>query len=101
MHGQSEHHMSKEAIKIGVRLVSRPEPVQQAPNQPYRPPKAQVFKAIATCSIGNKQFSRTSAKPTEEEARSDAYSKLATLIAKQGVVPVPGFGVEVDSSDQT
>ena len=86
--------MSKKPVKIGVRIVERPSPVQQDSNQPYRPPKKQFFKAIATCNIAGRRFSRTAASETELGARSEAFSKLATLIAKQGCVPLKAFGVE-------
>ncbi len=86
--------MSKQAIKIGVRIVDRPKSIEMPPGRPYQPPKKQRFKAIATCEINNKRFSKTAAKDTEKEAREEAYSKLATLVAKQGAVPVKGFGLE-------
>tara|TARA_R110002111_G_scaffold127423_2_gene192357 strand:+ start:1633 stop:1938 length:306 start_codon:yes stop_codon:yes gene_type:complete len=92
--------MSKKAVKIGVRIVDRPTLSKPAPNQPYQPPKKQYFKAIATCNIAGKRFSRTAAAETEEGSRREAYSKLATLIAKQGAVPVEKYGVEISPSKQ-
>ncbi len=86
--------MSKQVIKIGVRIVDRPQPTPMPSGQPYRPPKKQRFKAIATCEINGKRFSKTASKDTEQEARQEAYSKLATLVAKQGAVPAKGFGLE-------
>lgn len=86
--------MAKETIKIGVRIVQRPEPVKASKDASYRPPKAPVFKAIATCEIAGKHLSKTASKPTEEEARLDAYSKLATLVAKQGALPAKGYGLD-------
>jgi len=88
--------MSKQAIKIGVRIVERPKPIETPPGQPYRPPKKQWFKAIATCELDGKRFSKTASKETEDESRLEAYSKLATLVAKQGAVPVKGYGFADD-----
>ncbi len=86
--------MSKQAIKIGVRIVDRPKPTKTPPGQPYRPPKKQRFKAIATCEINGRRLSKTASTETEDQARQEAYSKLATLVAKQGAIPVKGFGFE-------
>ncbi len=86
--------MSKQAIKIGVRTVERPKPIKPAPNQPYRPPKKLVFKAIATCEINGKRYSKTASKETEDGSRLEAFSKLATLVAKMGAMPIKGFGFE-------
>lgn len=92
--------MSKKAVQIGVRIVQRPAPVVQDPNKPYQPPKKQLFKAIATCNIAGMRYSRTAAADSETGAREEAYSKLATLIARQGAVPLEKFGVESTPSDQ-
>ena len=92
--------MSKKAVQIGVRIVERPSPVKQTPGQPYQPPKKQFFKAIATCNIAGKRLSRTAACDTEDQARHQAYSKLATLIARQGAVPVEKYGAK-PSEDQS
>ena len=87
--------MPKDAIRIVVRIVDRPSAAKPDPNQPYRPPKAQVFKAIANCTLNGKPLSRTATSPTESQARLDAFDKLATLVAKQGdAFPVKGPGVE-------
>lgn len=86
--------MPKETIKIGVRIVQRPAPIKPAQGEAYRPPKSPVFKAIATCDIAGKHLSKTASKPTEQEARLEAYSKLATLVAKQGALPAKGYGVD-------
>ncbi len=86
--------MSKQAIKIGVRIVDRPKPIKTPPGQPYRPPKKQWFKAIATCEINSQRLSKTASKETQQAARDEAYSKLATLVAKQGAIPIKGFGFE-------
>ena len=86
--------MSKQAIKIGVRIVERPKSIKPTPNQPYRPSKKPVFKAIATCEINGKRYSKTASKETEAVSRLEAFRKLATLVAKMGAVPIKGFGVE-------
>lgn len=86
--------MSKEFIKIGVRIVDRPQPVDSQSGKPFQPSKKQVYKAIATCEINGKRFSKTASNETEEASKSEAYSKLATLVAKQGAVPGKGFGFE-------
>ncbi len=86
--------MSKQAIKIGVRIVERPQSVSTPPGQPYRPAKKQLFKAIATCEINGKRLSKTASKEGETESREEAFNKLATLVAKQGAFPVKGFGFE-------
>jgi len=86
--------MSKEFVKIGVRIVERPQQAQPQKGQAYQPAKKQVFKAIATCEIDGKRFSKTASNETEEASKNDAYSKLATLVAKQGAVPGKGFGFE-------
>ena len=86
--------MSKEYIKIGVRIVERPAPpLPASSDQPYQPPKKPVFKAIATCQLRAKNLSRTATAETESEAIEQAYSKLATLVAKNGAVPAQGYGV--------
>lgn len=92
--------MAKDGISIVVRIVERPKPVESLPGQAFQPPKATVYKAIATCEIKGKRYSRTSAKPTEVNARMDAYSKLASLVAKQGAVPVQGHGVVIDERNK-
>ncbi len=88
--------MAKKAVKIGVRIVERPTPITPDPTKPYQPPKKQVFKAIATCNITGKRYSRTASMPTEQQAREEAYSKLATMIAKQGAVPVEKYGITIE-----
>ncbi len=92
--------MSKDGIIIVVRIVERPKQADASPGQAYQPPKAPIYKAIATCEIKGKRLSRTSAKPSEVNARMDAYSKLATLVAKQGAVPVQGHGVVIDNQSK-
>ncbi|MFK7759315.1 MAG: hypothetical protein AB8C13_05145 [Phycisphaerales bacterium] len=87
--------MPKDAIRVTVRITERPPPAKPDPNKPYQPPKAQVFKAIALCTLNGKPISRTATSPTESQARLDAFEKLSTLIAKQGnAFPVKGPGVE-------
>jgi len=87
--------MPKDAIRIVVRIVERPAPTKPNPNIPYQPPKAQVFKAIANCTLNGKSLSRTATSSTEPQARLNAFNKLATLVAKQGdAFPVKGPGVE-------
>ncbi|MBL4697411.1 MAG: hypothetical protein JKX70_01115 [Phycisphaerales bacterium] len=86
--------MSKEFIQIGVRIVERPLEIKQPKNQPYQPPKQQFYKAIATCQIQGKRLSRTASMETELGAKKEAYSKLATLVAKQGRVPGEGYGLD-------
>jgi len=88
--------MSKELVKIGIRIVDRPRSIPNQPGQPYRPAKKQVFKAIATCEINGKRYSKTASLESEAESRDEAYSKLATLVAKQGAVPAKGFGFNED-----
>jgi len=83
--------MSKEFVKIGVRIVERPAPPLPQTSAEYRPPKKPVFKAIATCQVNGKNLSRTAAAETETEAIENAFSKLATLVAKHGAVPAPGY----------
>ena len=88
--------MPKDAIRIMVRIVDRPDATKPDPNTPYQPPKAQVYKAIANCTLNGTPLSRTATHPTESQARLDAFDKLATLVAKQGdAFPVKGPGVEV------
>ncbi len=85
--------MSKKPIQIVVRVVERPCPQKPTPDKPYQPPKAAVYKSIATCDINGKRFSKTATDANEESSRTSAFSKLATLVAKQGAVPIPGPGV--------
>lgn len=93
--------MTKNAVQIIVRVVERPvEPSKPKPGAPYQPPKQAKFKAIATCKINGKQVSRTASMITEEETRLEAYSKLATLVAKHGSVPVQGPGVLAPTADE-
>ncbi len=88
--------MPKDAIRITVRIVDRPDSAKPDPNKPYQPPKAQVFKAIADCTLNGKSLSRHATSSTESQARLNAFDKLATLVAKQGdAFPVKGPGVEV------
>ncbi|MGJ8635934.1 MAG: hypothetical protein ACSHX5_03720 [Phycisphaerales bacterium] len=87
--------MPKDPIRITVQIIHRPEQTKPDPNQPYQPPKAPVFKAIANCTLQGKPLSRTATNSTEPQARLDAFNKLATLVAKQGnAFPVKGPGVE-------
>tara|TARA_R110000744_G_C19284610_1_gene553967 strand:+ start:219 stop:491 length:273 start_codon:yes stop_codon:yes gene_type:complete len=87
--------MPKNAIRITVRIVDRPNTTKPDPSKPYQPPKAQVFKAIAECTLNGKSLSRNAVSTTESQARLDAFDKLATLVAKQGdAFPVKGPGVE-------
>ncbi|MDF1810454.1 MAG: hypothetical protein P1U42_12245 [Phycisphaerales bacterium] len=85
--------MSKEFVKIGVRVVERPAPPLPQKDGEYRPPKKPVFKAIATCRVNGKNLSRTATAETETESIENAFSKLATLVAKNGAVPSPGYVV--------
>jgi len=87
--------MSKSAISIVVRLVESRKPTPPVPGQPYQPPKRPVFKSIATCEVNGKRLSKTASMDTEAASRLEAYSKLATLVAKHGAVPVMGVGVEM------
>ena len=85
----------KDAIRVTVQITDRPANAKPDPNQPYQPPKAQVYKAIALCTLNGKSISRTATRATESQARLDAFDKLSTLIAKQGnAFPVKGRGVE-------
>ena len=87
--------MPKDAIRITVQIINRPAEAKPKPNQPYQPPKAQAFKAIANCTLNGKSLSRTATSPTESQARLNAFEKLATLVAKQGnAFPIKGPGVE-------
>lgn len=85
--------MSKAFVKIVVRVVERPVQTKPQNGQSYQPPKKAVFKAIATCELNGKQYSRTATHESEEETRRQAFSKLATLVAKLGGVPGEGPGV--------
>ena len=91
--------MSKQAVKIGVRIVERPQHIEIPAGQPYQPPKKQLFKAIATCELNGRRLSKTASKETEEASREEAFSKLATLVAKQGAFPVKGFGLRDGEAD--
>lgn len=86
--------MGKQVINVGVRIVERPKPVKAEAGEPYRPAKKQLFKAIATCEIDGKRYSRTASTETEDSSRQEAFNKMATLVAKQGAFPVKGFGFE-------
>lgn len=87
--------MPKDAIRITVRIVDRPAAAELDPKQPYQPPKAQVFKAIADCTLNGKSLSRHATSSSESQARLNAFDKLATLVAKQGnAFPIKGPGVE-------
>jgi hypothetical protein len=77
--------MSKDAVQIIVRIVERPvAPKKSKPGTPYQPPKQGKYKAIATCKLNGKPVSRTASMNTEEQTRLEAYSKLASLVAKHG-----------------
>jgi len=80
--------MSKEQVKIITRIVERPVPIKQTSDQPFRPAKKQVFKAIATCELGGKRLSRTATNVDEDESKRLAYNKLAGVVAKSGRVPI-------------
>ncbi len=93
--------MSKKPIQIVVRVVDRPAIEKPDSNKPYQPPKAAVFKSIATCEINGKRYSKTATDSSEEVSRTSAFSKLATLVAKQGAVPIPGPGVPASAVIQS